>query len=113
MKEMVVTKRVVDGKVAVLFSPGFGAGWSTWSYTKDNAIKEFMVFDEALVELVQRNAGLIEVEAFLERKGITDMYLGGWSGVKIEWLPQGTRFVIQEYDGSESILLADDLVLTA
>jgi len=26
-----MTKYIRDGKVAVLYSPGFGAGWSTWN----------------------------------------------------------------------------------
>ena len=28
-------KVIRDGKVAVLYSPGYGAGWSTWCYNDD------------------------------------------------------------------------------
>ena len=26
-----MTKCIRDGKVAILYSPGYGAGWSTWN----------------------------------------------------------------------------------
>jgi hypothetical protein len=29
---MIVEKYIKDGKVAVLYSAGYGAGWSTWNY---------------------------------------------------------------------------------
>ena len=31
-------KVVRDGKMAVLVSPGFGAGWSTWADNKEDAV---------------------------------------------------------------------------
>lgn len=31
-------KLIRDGKVAVLVSPGFGAGWSTWNGDDEDAI---------------------------------------------------------------------------
>jgi hypothetical protein len=33
---------------------------------------------------------------------------GGAKNVEIEWVPVGTRFVIGEYDGSESLMTIDD-----
>ncbi len=92
-------KLIRDGKVAVLVSPGFGAGWSTW-IGKD---AEFATFDKGLVELVERKASSDEAEAYLEFRGIKDAYMGGWSDVEVDWLPVGTSFYIHEYDGSESI----------
>ena len=32
-------------------------------------------------------------------------YLGGLRDVEIEWVPKGARFVIDEYDGSESLTI--------
>ena len=93
-----VDKLVRDGKVAVLYSPGFGAGWSTWG---DDG--QFMVFDRGLVELAERRAPEAEVEAYILTKFPDSPYMGGWDGVQIEWLPIGTSFDVNEYDGSESI----------
>ena len=38
-----------------------------------------------------------------------DMYTGGMDSLKIEWLPEGTLFRINEYDGSESIEVKEDM----
>ena len=42
-----------------------------------------------------------------------DMYAGGSDGLEIHWLPIGTIFDIEEYDGFETIRTIEDLVLTA
>ena len=106
-----VEKKIVDGKVAVLVSPGFGAGWSTWS----SAFGDFLVFDKGLVELAERGAPAEEAEARVKEVFGEDayVYMGGWSNVEIRWLPEGHRFYIHEYDGSESVVDADNLVMQA
>lgn len=92
-----------QGQVAVLISPGFGAGWSTWS--SDNA--EALLFDSRLVDYVLFN-GTDGLEAFAESLGY-DEYMGGATDLRVEWLEPGTRFTVEEYDGSESIRTFDDL----
>ena len=99
-------KMIRDGKVAVLISGGFGAGWSTWA--GENL--EGMAMDARLVQACMDNVSeevLLETleEVFGED---FDPYLGGWKDVCVDWVPQGARFVIREYDGSESILLISD-----
>ena len=47
-----MTKSIRDGKVAILYSPGYGAGWSTWNRDK---YREFLLHDEKLVEMVETN----------------------------------------------------------
>ena len=37
----------------------------------------------------------------------------GARDLSIAWIPVGTKFTIQEYDGSESIMTVEDLELTA
>ena len=41
-------KLVRDGMVAVLYSPGFGAGWYTWNQECTE-----LMFDPAIVKLVE------------------------------------------------------------
>lgn len=85
-----------DGKVAVLYSPGFGAGWSTWN-------SEFpeMLFDPAIVKLVETNKWEeLETYATLKYPGA---YLGGMRDLTVAWVTVGTLFRVEEYDGSESI----------
>ena len=92
-----------EGQVAVLISPGFGAGWSTWA--SDSA--EAMIFDSRLVDYVLTN-GTEGLANYAMDLGY-DSYMGGAKDVEVIWLDAGTRFVIEEYDGSESIRTFEDL----
>lgn len=89
------------GEVAVLYSPGYGAGWSTWC---SDECKEFMLFDKKLVEFVLEDAPFNKVQTYIEEKFQKHApYLGGWGTIAIEWMSPGTRFIIDEYDGSERV----------
>lgn len=89
---------IVDGKVALLYSPGFGAGWSTWCH--DEKYREDMVFCPEIAKAVHTGEGdLYEIA----RRLFPDQYMGGVGDLSIYWLEQGTRFIIREYDGSESV----------
>ena len=92
-----------DGKVAVLVSPGYGAGWSTWN----TEYAEQLIFNPKLVELVEagRQAEITNdlVKELLNLTEDESVYVGGASDLQIEWIPEGTVFWIDEYDGSESL----------
>jgi hypothetical protein len=98
-----VNKVIRDGKVAVLVSPGFGAGWSTWA---DSDLRERVLFDPLVVEWVEGGKlGDVPVDHFDDAY----LYTGGASDLVIEWLPVGTKFVIREYDGSERLETMEDI----
>jgi len=96
-----VEKVIRDGRVAVLISPGFGAGWSTWC---DDSQREAALFDRRFVEAAE--AGIQDVEPIAKEVFGEDAYFycGGWRDIKIEWLPIGASFRVNEYDGSESLI---------
>ncbi len=89
-------KFVQDGKVAVLYSPGYGAGWSTWA----DSDAEAMIFDRDIVQAVldggNERAGEIAVLKY-------DAYVGGARSLNVEFVPEGVLFRINEYDGYESV----------
>ena len=89
-----------DGKVAVLYSPGFGAGWYTWNYEHPE-----ILFDPAIVELVEKEKW-DELATYVELK-YPEIYTGGMRDLTIEWIPEGALFKVNEYDGSESIELKE------
>lgn len=95
-----MNKIIRDGKIAVLYSPGYGAGWFTW-----NSDHPELMFHPQLVEWAEK--GLpegIDLEDWCKQElDIDYVYTGGWDNIKITWLTQGTIFRINEYDGSESI----------
>ena len=102
-------KYIRDGKVAVLISPGFGAGWSTW-----NPFYPQMLFDPVIVEMllnVQKlDAAFVtgQIQAHVE-VNYPDAYVGGLENLAVKWIPVGTEFIVNEYDGSESLRIKNDI----
>jgi len=113
VKEM--EKVIRDGKVAVLYSPGWGAGWYTWHGMEE------LVYHPKLVEMVENNQhkeitkGLIaELLGIIDEDDMPFISVSAIEDLKIVWLPVGTQFLIEEYDGNESITLKESQIwLTA
>jgi hypothetical protein len=103
-----MNKVVKDGKVAVLVSPGFGAGWSTW-----NPECIGMLFDPEIVEFILRDdyefaKRFDEIEALCAKK-YPNAYCGGARDLMVAWVPEGAEFVVREYDGNEYLEMKDDI----
>ena len=105
-------KVIRDGHVAVIISTGWGAGWSTWNGHKE------LIFHPKLVEWVESEQPTVVaistiLKEILGEKEAEEIYLGGVEDLTIEWLPEGTKFRIEEYDGKEHIITENDLDLIA
>ena len=105
-----------DGtKIAVLVSPGYGAGWSTWNddtLAYDKRVVEFWLAhkdNEKFMEEIdsfsyyEKVPALKEAEDFFKSIGYSHIYFGGFNQIELEWVPIGCRWRIDEYDGSESL----------
>jgi hypothetical protein len=90
-------KLIKDGNVAVIYSPGYGAGWSTWDY--DNS--EELCIRKEIAEFVLAK-DFNSLEKFMD-ENYPGVYLGGMKDLEIEWVAVGCLFRINEYDGSESV----------
>lgn len=95
-----------DGKVAVLYSPGYGAGWSTWNNEEWRAL---LTMHRDIVQCVLDNdknkAAEIAEKLICDITGNKDEYVCvlGAEDLTVRWLDKGTQFEITEYDGSESL----------
>lgn len=89
-----------EGRLGVVYSPGYGAGWSTW-YNYDIALDKRVV--EAVLAGKKLNA---EIMAAWGYEGV---YCGGANNLKVCWIPSGTKFMIKEYDGAEFIVTLDSM----
>ena len=90
-----MNKVIKDGKVAVLISYGWGAGFYTWGAPLE------AIFDPKLVELVESqdyDSGNEYVKNTYP--GITTL---GVEDLEVVWVDEGEEFTIEEYDGNESI----------
>lgn len=95
-----------DGMVGVIISPSFGGGFSTWSSYPE------MALDPVLVEWVlEMNSKPVDSTDYniirdkIQTYVVGPKYNASYHGdrLEVEWLPPGTRFIIHEYDGAESI----------
>lgn len=103
-------KKVIrNGKVAVLISNGFGAGWYSWHSKKE------LLFHPKIVELVENDMRSEITEELCQELLNSDDYICvlGAGDLDIVWLDEGTAFAIEEYDGAESLRTIDDLVILA
>ena len=99
--DIIKGRMVRNGLVAVLYSPGYGAGWYSWHR------KEELLYDPTIVQMVLENRH-DDIEDYV--MGLypneDDPYMGGADDLTVEWVPMGEQFRIDEYDGAESVVLA-------
>lgn len=99
---------------AVIYSPYYGAGFSTWSSIRpDNGkvaewlfMKQKTLIDKAAsqndYDIYEISCNHQEFKRFLEDSGYSETYIND-QDLHIVLLPVGTVYRINEYDGSESI----------
>ena len=90
-----MNKLIVDGKVAVIVSPGFGAGWSTCG-------DEESCLDGELAQAILDGLHEDKIEEIAE-KNWPGQYQGGLYQCVVKWVEQGEQFEITDYDGNESL----------
>jgi len=94
-------KKLVNGKIAVLVSYGYGAGWYSWHENEE------MLFDPKIVEMVLDDAGDHAIIKYCEQT-YPDAYTGGIDGLTVEFVSPSTKFRIEEYDGAETLVREED-----
>lgn len=97
-------KVVRDGKVAVLVSYGYGAGWYSWHRFEE------LIYHPKIVELVENDQRELITEQLVQEILDTDEYVCvlGAKGLEVKWVGQGCAFEITEYDGAESLRVIED-----
>lgn len=96
-------KVIKNGEVAIVYSPRYGEGWSTWASDEQ---RETLIFHPAIVNMVLKNKQS-EIDKSWMKKNLgeefEDVYFGGVADLCVEWVPLGTVFRIAEYAGWESV----------
>lgn len=87
--------------VGVLVSHGYGAGWSTWG-------DKLSCLDKELISAFERSASKEEILEIAE-KNWPEQYNGGLLDCVVEYIPYGTAFRIDEYDGYESLEIIGEI----
>jgi hypothetical protein len=99
-------KYVKDGRVAVLVTKDYGAGWYT------NHGEEELVFDKHIVEQVLKGEDIKEYLNMVYKTYNFKYVYYNWAHVpdlEVVWVPENTKFFITEYDGWESVWPINDI----
>ena len=95
-------KVIRNGNVGVLVTYDYGAGWYTW-----HDIPE-LLFEPEVIRMVEESIDPKVIEEYCVRVYGDDHYYGGADNLMIEWVPEGTVFRIEEYDGRESLVYLEE-----
>jgi hypothetical protein len=96
-----MSKVIKDGKVAVLVSSDYGAGFVTWN-------PEVSPFEPTIVNAVLNGIKGKELKQIV-LSIYPECFTGGVCDLIIEWIPEGVEFILEEYDGSESVTFMNDM----
>ena len=94
-------KLIKDGNVAVLVSSGYGAGFLTWGAPIE------AIFNPTLIGLIEQG-NIREARNFAKKTwdGISTL---AFEELVIRWVPEGSEFIIDCYDGDETLMLKDEI----
>ena len=92
-----------DGKVAVVWSPGYGAGWYTWN----TEYGERFCLDSEIAQAAID--GKKELASEIAERIFPNCYTGGARDLRVDWVDEGALFRITEYGGSESVEVIGEL----
>ena len=98
--------------VAVVYSPGYGGGWSTWQDDVDptDARVAVLTLTGASATLMFNRYGSESPVRFKDRRFYAYVDSSMYDELAICWLPAGTLYKIEEYDGAESVLTNYDSI---
>lgn len=97
-------KRIVNGCVGVVITVSYGSDLHYPQYPH-------LRFDPKLIDLIV--VGLQGDAIQHIQENYPDVYNAMRMKLHVQFIPQGKRFRIEEYDGAEHIITEDDLNLTA
>ena len=95
-----MNKLELDGMIAVLISPGFGAGWSTWN---DDKYKEILCMDSDIVKAVIEEDN--DKAIAIAKQKCPSIFGEGGKNLVVKWVKKGEAFEIHEYEGRETLFV--------
>lgn len=97
-------------EVAVVYSPDYGGGWSTWrDVDPTDARVAVLTMTGAEATLGFMQYGEPETILFKDRKFYPYLPSETHDELDIVWLPAGTLYKVEEYDGAESVIRAQNM----
>lgn len=107
--------KLINGKTyaAVLYSPRYGIGWSTYNKNNDLAVDKRIItwllnnaeIDNRITDIIIDDVNEQQFKEYLESIGYNDICMT--RSYAISFYPIGTILKINEFDGAESIQVID------
>jgi len=85
-------------EVAVIYSPGYGAGFTTWMHDDDMSDRAVFDYDLVMAILNKDKKAIIEIADSKNYPHNLDT-----NDLDVLFVPMGCQFRVTEYDGYESI----------
>lgn len=106
-------KTIRDGKVAVVISHSYGAGWSTGYYNYDDNdinLKNFFIYGTPeFIKMIETDSYESALSFCVKLNLPKTVLLDNIDLLSIKWVPVGAKFRIVEYDGAESVELLEEI----
>ena len=100
-----VAKLKREGFVAVVLTCEYGGGYSTWvDYEQSLAA----LFDPVVVAAVDNMEDGLGTEGLTDYLWQTYRWDGRIENLSVEWVREGRPFIVNEYDGMESLQFLDE-----
>lgn len=96
-----MNKVIRDGMVAVITASNYGGGWFS-GHADLSAL-----YDPELVEWIESGKSDIKLEYFVGK--FPEHSMSTLRHLRVTWIPVGAEFIIDEYDGFESVVLKDQV----
>lgn len=96
-----MNKIVRDGKAAVIHTTTYGRGWFSWHNSRE------ALYDPELVAWIMDCYPVARLRYFEEKYPDFDSHT--LERLDISWVPIGTRFMVQEYDGMEWVVCENEI----
>lgn len=107
--------KLINGKiyVAVLYSPRYGIGWSTYNKNNDLAVDKRIITwllnnaetDDRITDIIIDDVNEQQFKEYLKSIGYNNICIT--RSYAISFYPIGTILQINEFDGAESIQVID------
>jgi hypothetical protein len=85
-------------QIGIVFSPGWGAGFSTWG-------NPAMALDQELAQAIEDGATFKQQEAIVLKNWDRELL----DPLEVEWVAEGTKYKISEHDGNEHLEIMEDI----
>lgn len=90
-------------KVGIVYSPGYGVGWSTCGDPRK-------ALDQELALAIENKESTESIQNIVSANWPNE-YAGALEDLEVLWVEEGTVFLVEAYEGHETVVFAEDMMV--